>query len=84
MVDRRGRALPNDYARLRRQTDPRVAFGPQRTIPALANLAPHIDLLRAEDCGPRHRRQAPLPCTVVLPVGGRMSGARLNEVWIRF
>jgi len=30
MLDRRGRALPNDYARLRWHTDPRVAFGPRR------------------------------------------------------
>ena len=28
--------------------------------------------------------QAPLLCTVVPPCVRRMSGARLNEVWIRF
>jgi hypothetical protein len=39
MLDRRDRALPNDYARLRWQIDPRVAFGPQRIIAALANVA---------------------------------------------
>src|SRR6516225_4008942 len=40
MLDRRGRALPNDYARLRWRTEPRIAFGPQRIIPAPANRAP--------------------------------------------